>query len=236
MMENRPRLFAGLLTRRECWRLTWRGRLAAALLLLAMAILAVFAVPAFLSTTAPVRADLLIIEGWLPPSAMRQAAQECLAGHYEHVLVIRPLADVDAELVENGRYSGQYLAGLLAKYGVRREEIDCAFPTIAKKDRTYHSALAARQWLAEKKITAKSFDVMTLGPHARRSRLLYEKAFGGGYQIGIISLEDQVYDQAHWWRSSEGVREVIGEAIAYLYARILFHPSSPAAREEAGQG
>jgi len=153
-----------------------------------------------------------------------------MAGHYEHVLVIRPLVDVEAEL-ENGKYSGQYLASLLAKYGVRREEIDCFFPSVSKKDRTYHTALAAKQWLADKKIAAQSFDVMTLGPHARRSRLLYEKAFGGDFKIGIISLEDLEYDKAHWWRSSEGVREVIGETIAYVYARLLFHPSDPASSQ-----
>jgi len=67
---------------------------------------------------------------------------------------------------------------------------------------------------------------MTLGPHARRSRLLFQKAFGKEVKVGVISVEDRDYDPAHWWRSSEGVREVLGEAIAYFYAKFFFSPSS----------
>ena len=76
-----------------------------------------------------------------------------------------------------------------------------------------------------------SFDIVTQGPHARRSRLLYEKAFGGDVEVGVIATEDPKYDPAHWWRSSEGVREVMSEAIAYGYARLFFHPSSPVASQ-----
>jgi hypothetical protein len=95
---------------------------------------------------------------------------------------------------------------------------------VARKDRTYHSALAAKEWLGQEGISTGTIDVATLGPHARRSRLLFEKAFGNDMKVGIITLDDVEYDPAHWWRTSEGVREVVGEAIAYVYARILFHP------------
>jgi UDP-N-acetyl-D-mannosaminuronate dehydrogenase len=33
------------------------------------------------------------------------------------------------------------------------------------------------------------------------------------------------YDSKHWWRYSDGVREGIGESIAYIYARFFFYPS-----------
>jgi len=42
----------------------------------------------------------------------------------------------------------------------------------------------------------------------------------------VIALRTGRYDPAHWWRSSEGIREVPFEAIAYLYARFLFSPYS----------
>ncbi|MGA2556129.1 MAG: hypothetical protein ABSG04_07630, partial [Verrucomicrobiota bacterium] len=61
--------------------------------------------------------------------------------------------------------------------------------------------------------------------HARRSRLLFQKACGDDTKVGVIALDDVGYDPTHWWRTSEGVREVVGEGIAYLYARIVFHPS-----------
>ena len=76
----------------------------------------------------------------------------------------------------------------------------------------------------------KRIDVATVALHARRSRLLYQKAFGSQTEVGIIALDDLTYDPAHWWRYSEGVRETIGESIAYVYARLFFHP--PATREK----
>ena len=61
-----------------------------------------------------------------------------------------------------------------------------------------------------------------MGPHARRSRLLYEEALGGEFKIGIIALADRRFDPEHWWRSSEGVRAVVDDTVAYLYARLYF--------------
>jgi hypothetical protein len=71
------------------------------------------------------------------------------------------------------------------------------------------------------------FNLISVGPHARRSRLLFEKAFGREVRVGIIALESQDYDPQHWWRSSMGVRVVTDELIAYSYARLLFHPGKP---------
>jgi hypothetical protein len=53
---------------------------------------------------------------------------------------------------------------------------------------------------------------------------LYEKAFGKDVKVGVVALEDRYYEADHWWRSSEGVREILGESIAYIYARFFFSP------------
>ena len=87
---------------------------------------------------------------------------------------------------------------------------------VERKDRTYNAALAVEQWFQENGVSVRSIDVMTLGPHARRSRLLFQKAFGKEVRVGVISVEDRDYDPDHWWASSQGVREVVGEAIAYI--------------------
>jgi len=71
-----------------------------------------------------------------------------------------------------------------------------------------------------------SLNVLTQGAHARRTRLLYQKAFGNNVAIGVIAVSNSDYEPTHWWRYSDGVREVIGESIAYIYARFsLFHQS-----------
>ena len=43
-------------------------------------------------------------------------------------------------------------------------------------------------------------------------------------KVGVIALPNVQYEADHWWRYSEGVKETLGEAIAYLYARFLFSP------------
>lgn len=65
---------------------------------------------------------------------------------------------------------------------------------------------------------------MTEDAHGRRTRLLYQKAFGRRVEVGIISVHNPDYDAKRWWQYSEGVREVLGESIAYLYAKFSFIP------------
>jgi hypothetical protein len=55
-------------------------------------------------------------------------------------------------------------------------------------------------------------------------REVFEKALGPGVRVGVHAAPDPRFDLAHWWRSSEGVRSVLGETIAYVYARLFFDP------------
>jgi hypothetical protein len=43
-------------------------------------------------------------------------------------------------------------------------------------------------------------------------------------KVGIIAIPTPDYEARRWWRYSEGVRAVLGESIAYLYAKLFFHP------------
>jgi hypothetical protein len=54
--------------------------------------------------------------------------------------------------------------------------------------------------------------------------MLFQEAFGHRVLVGIIAVSNPDYDTAHWWRSSEGVREIISEVIAYVYARAIWLP------------
>lgn len=166
---------------------------------------------------------MLVVEGWSPPNTMRDAADEFLHGGYTHIVLIRPVLQ-EGDRYESGRYSGDYVTRMLIEYGVPKDKLSTLFPYVAKKDRTYHSALAVRQWLKEQGKNLTSLDVATLGPHSRRSRLMYQEAFGNAVKVGVIALQDKEFDPHQWWRTSEGVREVVGEGIAYLYARLIFSP------------
>jgi hypothetical protein len=89
-------------------------------------------------------------------------------------------------------------------------------------DRTYASALALKNWLGSHGVVETNLNVISLGPHSRRSRLLFEKALGKDYKVGIIAIENQEYDAKQWWASSAGVRSMLDEIIAYLYTRLSF--------------
>ena len=68
------------------------------------------------------------------------------------------------------------------------------------------------------------FHLITEGAHGRRSRLLFQRALGSGVTVGVTSVPSSAYDPEHWWKFSAGVREVVGELLAYGYARFLFRP------------
>ena len=52
----------------------------------------------------------------------------------------------------------------------------------------------------------------------------YQMAMGKEVKVGSMAIPPKDYDEKHWWRYSAGVRSVIGESVAYLYARFLFFP------------
>jgi hypothetical protein len=65
------------------------------------------------------------------------------------------------------------------------------------------------------------------------AKIANQRAFGRGVTVGIISIQNPDYDPKHWWRYSEGVRDVLGESIAYVYAKFLFHqPADEALKPE----
>jgi hypothetical protein len=92
-----------------------------------------------------------------------------------------------------------------------------------RKDRTYHTAVAVREYLV-KNTEYRTIDLLSQSVHARRSWYLYRRACGSEIKVGVISNYSPEFDAAHWWRSSNGVRTVLNEAIAYLYAKLVFNP------------
>ena len=61
--------------------------------------------------------------------------------------------------------------------------------------------------------------------HTRRTRLLFHKALANDINVGIIAVPNPDYDSRHWWRYSQGVKDVVSETVAFIYAKLLFYPS-----------
>jgi uncharacterized SAM-binding protein YcdF (DUF218 family) len=212
-----------MLVRKERWGLSWPGKL---VLILALSLggfgLVRGAYP-FLAITRPASTETMVVEGWLPPSVAQQLANRYAARNYQQVVVARGLFKGRTPY-ESGEYAGKYMAESLIQLGIPKDRVHLVFFDSVKVDRTYHSALAVKKWSRERGENIDSMELVTLGPHARRSRLLFQRAFGDKTRIGVLSLEDDQYDTEHWWRSSAGVREVPFELLAYIYAKFLFKP------------
>jgi len=224
-VAERKHAMAGLLVRRERWGLSVRGRLIVGTLIITVVVLAIGYANAFLAVTDPVDTNILVVEGWLPNYALEESIAKFRSKPHRLVITVgcEILTGVN---VEPGDNQATYAAKRLQWLGLQPEFIRAAPSSVKYRDRTYASALALKQWFQTDDRSVKAFDLVTLGPHARRSRLLFEEAFEGKVQVGIISIENKEYDPVHWWRYSEGVKEVISEGVAYMYARIFFRPNS----------
>jgi uncharacterized SAM-binding protein YcdF (DUF218 family) len=116
-------------------------------------------------------------------------------------------------------------ADLLRKNGLANESVQMVPSRVMDRDRTYGSAVALRNWLREHNISVSGINVITEDLHSRRTRLLFQEALGDQVDVGVIGISSPDYDAKHWWYYSDGVREVIGESIAYVYAKVFFRPS-----------
>ena len=216
----------GLLVRKECWTLSWRGRLLIFGLAIVFGMVLQWEAYPFLAVNHLVDADVLVVEGWVDEPFLNQAAAEFQLGHYRQLLLAREDYAPGAQYhYEPGPSSHEYKAGLLVQYGVPHNAIGVLTYPAFERDRTYHTALAVKKWFAEREAPVR-FNIATEAAHARRSWLLFSKAFGNTAAIGIVALRSSEFDPQHWWNTSQGVRTVIGEEIAYVYAKLFFVPNS----------
>lgn len=221
----RPALFP-LVRVKTCRVLTWQGWLVfLALLAGGVWVLSDRLYP-YLAKTDPLGAEILVVEGWLPDEGLRQAWRRFEAGGYRRMLVTGgPLLKGD-HLARYRTYAALGVASL-AEMGLDPALMVAIPGPPVLRDRTYASALAARDWLAANGYGGTPVDIVTEGPHARRTWDLYRIALGPDWPCGIIAVPPWEYDPGRWWDSSAGWRAVTGEAIAWLYTRIGFRPRPP---------
>lgn len=215
----------------ETWKLvrqrtgrvpTWRGWLALALLAgLGTAAAVGGLLHPFLAVTAREAADVLVVEGWMPDFGLRAAFEEYRRGGYKEIHVVGVPLEKGELLSEFGTYA-EVGRATLERMGAPADRLRAVPAPKVRRDRTFASAVALRDSLARAGRMPAALNVVTVDAHARRSRLLFAKAFGDRTRIGIVAVADEQYDGRRWWRSSHGVRIVLSEWLGYVYARVFF--------------
>ena len=187
----------------------------------------------FLAVTHRVNTNVLVVEGWIPRYAIRDGAEEFRTGSYQRIFTTG--GPVEGGYTNDYNTSASVGAENLKRFGVPDDLVEMVPSRVTARERTYSSAVALRDWLREHNTPVYSINVLTEDAHARRTRLLFHEAFGNSVTVGIIAVANPDYESTQWWRYSDGVREVIGESIAYVYARFFFYPSASPPHKEAPQ-
>lgn len=166
-----------------------------------------------------------MVEGWVPDYALKEAVRVFRQGGYGKMLVTGTDIEQGTHLTVEKTYA-QLAASTLKHAGFEDARLVVLPSPKVERDRTYTTALTVKQWLLANNCS-DALDVFTLGPHARRTWVLYRLAIGRTNKIGIISFPSREYDPARWWTTSQGVRETIDETVAYIYAKFLFAGNEP---------
>ena len=230
-----PQRLCGIFSRKPRWGLSGLGWVLVLLVGCSFAVFLFRNAGPFLAETHRVPANTLVVEGWIHEYAIRAAVGEFREGAYQRLFA------TGGPIVGSGGYINDYQtsayvgANLLKKNGLSDDLVEIVPSHVIDRDRTYASAVALRDWLDQHNTKIRSFNIVTEGAHARRTRLMFEDAFGKDVTVGVIAVANPDYNEGHWWRYSEGVKEVTSEALAYLYACFFFHPSEPPAGESSNR-
>jgi uncharacterized SAM-binding protein YcdF (DUF218 family) len=215
----------GLFDRKQRWSFSRRGWMIVVLLGFSAGALLSLNVQPFLAETHRVNTNLLVVEGWIHEYAIRGALEEFRRGSYERIFTTGGPVTGSGGYINDFQTSASVGAGLLKNAGVPPELVEMVPSRVMDRDRTYGSAVALREWFRQHNMAVQSINVITEDAHARRTRLLFEKALGKDVAVGVIAVPNPDYDKRRWWWYSEGVKDVGSEALAYVYARLFFHPA-----------
>ena len=210
----------GLINYQPRWGLTFKGWLFMVVALIAIALFVVLNIHSFLAPVAPIKAEALVIEGWIGDEGIKGAIAEFQQQDYQILITVGTPLPRGAYLSEYQNFA-QLSAATAIKLGFNPDKIVIISIPPAKRDRTLASAIEVKKWFAENYRQVKAINLYSKNVHSRRSWLLYKRVLNPDIRVGILSQPPIDYEANSWWTSSEGFRQVTGEAIAYIYAKFF---------------
>ena len=201
----------------------WRTQLICPLIIILVSIILISQLYPFLATTQSPYRGWLTIEGWINDHSLKHAVKLYHAGSYYGILCTGGPLETGHYLAPHRTYP-EMTAARLQYLGIPHASIHPIIATQVQRDRTYAAALALQKYLDQHALTNQPIHLITIGPHARRSHLLFRRALGPETPVGITALPDPDYPSKRWYAYSKGVRNVLSEAIAYFYAKMNSNP------------
>ena len=215
---------------RQLWVPTLWGLLLIVFITMALVILTFKNTAFFLAQNEPLPAHYLVIEGWLSEPDLLQALHHFKNDQYDFIVTTGG-PDTRQIKPEYNSYA-EKAAAFIVSTGFDPNKL-IAIPTPASaQDRTYLSAVMVRDWFKTNHIAIKTLTVFSSDVHARRTRLLYQQAFGENTEIGIIAGDPNGFELQHWWRTSEGAKSVLTESIGLLWTLCCFSSGEPGSYQE----
>lgn len=131
------------------------------------------------------------------------------------------MSDLDGirMIVNNFNSVAELARNRLLAMGIDSSKIFAVPGANVKINRTLTSALAFRDWLKTSKIEIKGINIFSMGTHARRTWMTYNKILNEKYQIGIISA-DVTSSHSKEMKVLKTLRETLG----ILYYWIILIP------------
>src|SRR5271165_2784740 len=188
----------------------------------------------YFSLTRRLPAEVLVVEGWLGfygYDGILAAASEFKQGHYQYIVATGGLRE--KQNGQDPRNYAEMAEQALVRFGVPRDRVIAAPTEGIERERTFKSAVAAWQALRDRGIRPLALNVFTLGPHARRSQLVYEKVFWPDSQVGVVAWAAPSYDTEPRWRDRTRIKCLLKETVGYPF-EVLFN--SGRTSNSAGKG
>jgi hypothetical protein len=217
-------------------RQIWFPSLLGGLLLIALAALGLLAairfMYPFLAQERPAPgARLLVIEGWLGAGEFDQAVVIFRRGQYERVVTTGGPIDNWPDLLGATNHA-DFAARYLRTHGLAGVDLTSVPAPASAQERSFLSAVQVRDWATRQGLRPTALDVFSSGVHARRSRMLYQLAFGPEVDVGVLSARPSDYESEGWWQTSAGAKTVLGELISLAWTVCCFHPGAVGSHQE----
>jgi DUF218 domain len=176
----------------------------------------------YFSLTRRLPADVLVVEGWLGfygYDGILAGAKEFEQGDYKYIVTTGGLRE--EQMGPGPRNYAEMAKQALVRFGIPQDRIIAAPTEGVEHERTFKSAVAAWNALRDKGIRSTALNVFTLGPHARRSQLVYEKVFWPDTQVGVVAWAPATYETEPWWRDRTRIKCLLKETVGYPFEVLL---------------